>query len=168
VLYQIEGALASSLTTRVALMAQQSCFILATNELDDAPLPPQAVLEAYKGQKHAERSFRFLKDPRLLASTLYRKKPERLMALLMVMTVCLLVYAALEYRIRQALRDHEATFPNQKGQPIQNPTTRWVFQDFGGMPRLLRPREWPVILHRNDTHEPLLRLLGRPDKACYS
>jgi hypothetical protein len=37
------------------------------------------------------------------------------MALLMVMTVCLLVYAALEYRIRQTLRDRGATFPNQKG-----------------------------------------------------
>ena len=35
------------------------------------------------------------------------------MALLRVMTVCLLVYAALEYRIRQALKDHDATFPNQ-------------------------------------------------------
>ena len=40
------------------------------------------------------------------------------MALLMVMTVCLLVYAALEYRIRTALKEHEATFPDQKGQPI--------------------------------------------------
>jgi transposase len=29
-----------------------------------------------------------------VASALYRKKPERIMALLMVMTVCLLVYAA--------------------------------------------------------------------------
>jgi len=37
----------------------------------------------------------------------YLKKPERIMALLMVMTVCLLVYAALEYRIRKALKDHE-------------------------------------------------------------
>jgi transposase len=35
------------------------------------------------------------------------------MALVMVMTLCLLVYAALEYRIRQALKDHAATFPDQ-------------------------------------------------------
>ena len=31
-------------------------------------------------------------------------QPERIMALLMVMTVCLLVYAALESRIRPALQ----------------------------------------------------------------
>ena len=77
-----------------------SCFILATNELDEGQLPPQAVLDGYKGQAQAERGFRFLKDPQFLASSLYLKKPERIMALLMVMTVCLLVYAALEYRIR--------------------------------------------------------------------
>jgi transposase len=43
------------------------------------------------------------------------------MALLMVMTVCLLVYAALEYRIRTGLTTSQATFPSQKGQPVQNP-----------------------------------------------
>ena len=43
------------------------------------------------------------------------KKPERVMALLMVMTVCWLVYAAIEYRIGQVLQDHNATFPNQQG-----------------------------------------------------
>jgi transposase len=35
VVYQIEGALAASIATREALVAQQRCFILATNELDD-------------------------------------------------------------------------------------------------------------------------------------
>ena len=166
--YQIEGALASSIAAHEALVAQQSCFILATNELDDTQLPAQEVREGYKGQKHAERGVRFLKDPRVLASTLYLKKPERLMALLMVMTVCLLVYAAVEYRIRQTLRAHEATFPHQNGQPIQNPTTRWVFQYFGGIHLLSRPGQWPVVLNLNEPHEHLLRLLGRPYTAFYS
>ncbi len=166
--YQIEGSLASSVATHEALVAQQSCFILATNELDDRQLPPQEVLEGYKGQKHAERGFRFLKDPRFLASSLYLKKPERIMALLMVMTVCLLVYAALEYRIRQALKEHAATFPNQKGQPIQNPTTRWVFQYFGGIHLLSSPGQRPLVLNLHETPEHLLRLLGRSYQAFYS
>jgi transposase len=54
------------------------------------------------------------------------------MALWMVLTICLLVYAALEYRIRTALKEHEATFPDQKGKRIQNPTARWVFHYFVG------------------------------------
>jgi transposase len=90
----IAGALASSLSARQQRVSQQSCVLLATKELDDQALSPQAVLEGSKGQQHAERGFRFLKDPQCLASSLSRKKPERIMALLMVMTGCLLVYAA--------------------------------------------------------------------------
>jgi Helix-turn-helix of DDE superfamily endonuclease len=72
--YHLAGALASSLATRDALVAQHSCFMLATNELDEGALSPQALLEGYKGQKHAERGFRFLKDPLFLASSLYLKE----------------------------------------------------------------------------------------------
>jgi transposase len=167
VVYTIEGALASSIATRQALIDQHRCFILATNELDEAKLSPQEVLDGYKGQAQAERGFRFLKDPQFLASSLYLKKPERIMALLMVMTVCLLVYAALEYRIRKALKDHEATFPNQKGQPVQNPTARWVFQYFVGIHLLCSPGEWPHVLNLNDHHRQLLTLLGRPYERFY-
>jgi transposase len=138
------------------------------NELDEHTLPAQALLEGYKGQQHAERGFRFLKDPRFLASSLYLKKPERIMALLMVMTVCLLVYAALEYRIRQTLKAHQATFPNQKGQPGQNPTARWVFQYFVGIHLLRVPGQGAFVLNLNDQHQQLLRLLGRSYEAFYS
>ena len=109
-----------------------------------------------------------MKDPRFLAAALYLKKPERIMALLMVMTVCLLVYAALEYRIRKALKDHEATFPNQKGQPVQNPTARWVFQYCMGIQRLGIRGEGACVLNLKDQHQQLPRLLGRPYEAFYS
>jgi transposase len=145
VVYHITGPLASSLAAHEALVAPHSCFILAANELDERTLSAQALLERYKGQQHAERGFRFLKDPRFLASSLYLKKPERIMALLMVMTVCWLVYAALAYRIRQTLKAHQATFPNQKGQPVQNPTARWVFQYFVGIHLLRTPSTTVVI-----------------------
>jgi transposase len=160
VVYQVEGALASSLAARQARSIQQSCFILATNELDDQQLPPQALLAAYKGQSHAERGFRFLKDPQFLASSLYLKKPERIMALLMIMTVCLLVYAALEYRIRTALKDHRATFPDQKGKPTQTPTARWVFHCFVGIHLLFIPQQWPIVINLTEEHQHLLQLLG--------
>jgi transposase len=162
IIYTIEGALASSIAAHQPLVDQQSCFILATNELDNTQLPPQELLAGYKGQALAERGFRFLKDPSFLASSLYLKKPERIMAMLMVMTVCLLVYAALEYRIRKALKDHGVTFPNQKGQPVQNPTARWVFQYFVGIHVLLIPGEGPLVLNLAEEHQHLLRLLGHP------
>jgi transposase len=158
--YQLKGALAMRIATRQAHIDQHSCFILATNELDDTLLPPQELLAGYKGQAQAERGFRFLKDPQFLASTLYLKKPERIMALLMVMTVCLLVYAALEYRIRTTLKAHEAIFPDQKGKPIQNPTARWVFHYFVGMHVLYVPQQGPIVLNLTEEHQHLLQLLG--------
>jgi transposase len=159
--YHIAGALASRLADRQARVDQQSCFILATNELDEGQLSSQGVLDGYKGQAQAERGFRFLKDPHFLASSLYLKKPERIMALLMVMTVCLLVYAALEYRIRTALQEHEATFPDQKGKRIQNPTARWVFHYFVGIHVLFIPGQAYIVLNLTEEHLHLLQLLGK-------
>jgi transposase len=167
VVYFIEGALASRIATRQALVDRQRCVLLATNELDATQLSPQALLEGYKGQGHAERGFRFLKDPHFLASSRYLKKPERIMALLMVMTVCLLVYAALEYRIRKALQDHGATFPNQQGTPVQNPTARWVFHYFVGIHVLLIPGQWSLVLNLTEEHQQLLKLLGTPYERFY-
>jgi transposase len=161
IVYHIAGALASRLTDRQALVDRQSCFILATNELDEGQLSAQAVLDGYKGQARAERGFRFLKDPQFLASSLYLNKPERIMALLMVMTVCLLVYAALEYRIRTALKVHGATFPDQKGKRIQHPTARWVFHYFVGIHVLYIPGQGLTILNLTDEHQHLLQLLGK-------
>jgi transposase len=153
---------------RQALIDQQRCFILATNELDPAQLPPHEVLAGYKGQVHAERGFRFLKDPQFFASSLSLKKPERIMARVMVMTVCLLVYATLEYRIRAALKAQGATFPDQKGKPTQTPTARWVFHSFVGIHVLFIPGQWDyLVVNLTEVQQSLLRLLGKPYEQLY-
>lgn len=51
----------------------------------------------------------------------------------MVMRVCLSMYAALEYRLRQALTATSATVPDQKGKPTLRPTMHWIFQFFAGI-----------------------------------
>jgi len=83
------------------------------------------------------------------------------MALLMVMTVCLLVYAALEYRIRHALKNNEATFPDQKGTRIPHPTARWVFHSFVGIHVLRIPGQPSLVLNLTEEHLHLLQLLGK-------
>ena len=166
--YAITGALASLRTKRQALLEQKSCFVLATNELDERRLDAQDVLRAYKAQSAAERGFRFLKSPEFLASSLYLKRPERIMALLMVMTVCLLVYTALEYRLRQALHDHDETFPDQKGRLSQAPTARWVFHVFVGIHVLLGASETPLILNLQEHHQRFLKIMGAAYESLYS
>jgi hypothetical protein len=164
----IEGALPSSLAARDALVAHHRCGRLATNELDDRALSARERLAGDQGQKPAARGVRCLKAPRLLASSCYRKKPERIRALWRVMTVCVWGDAALEYRLRTALTAQQATFPNHQGPPMQNPTARWVFQSWVGIHLRLIPGEWPLVRNRTAEHQHLLRLLGRTDELFYS
>jgi hypothetical protein len=77
--------------TRQAPIDQHSCVLLAAHELADPRFPPQALFAGSTGQAQAARGVRFLQAPPFVASTLSRKKPERLMALRMVMTVRWLV-----------------------------------------------------------------------------
>jgi transposase len=82
------------------------------------------------------------------------------MALLMVMTVCLLVYAALEYRIRHAFKDHGVTFPDQKGKRIQHPTAQWVSHAFVGIHVLFLSGQPSIVINLTEEHRNLLQLLG--------
>jgi transposase len=90
------------------------------------------------------------------------------MALMMVMTLSLLVYAALEHRIRESLKTHNQTFPNQKGQLISNPTARWVFQFFTGIHVLLLEKTPEFVLNMNESQMALLKLLGERYEKLYS
>ena len=166
--FRIEGALASLVRERTRRLERKSCFILATNQLDCQSLSDEELVAAYKDQQKVERGFRFLKDPLFMASTLYLKSPERIMALMMVMTLCLLVYAALEYRIREALKAHNETFPDQKGKPVSNPTARWVFQFFSGIHVLVVEQLGQLVLNLNPHHTALLKLLGQRYVSLYS
>jgi transposase len=58
-------------------------------------------LSTYKEQQGVERGFRFIKDPLFHLSGVFLKKPERIDALMMVMTLCLMVYNAGQYVVRK-------------------------------------------------------------------
>jgi len=168
--YGLSGALAVSLEAYKKQCEQGACFVLATNVLDLEELTDQEVLSGYKGQVHVERGFRFLKDPSFLASSLFLNKPERIMALLMVMTVCLLVYAALQHRIRQELKETAQTVDDQKGKPTQQPTTRWIFHVFVGIHVLevLSNTCQSFVINLRQEHLLILNLLGEDYLALYS
>jgi transposase len=159
--YRIEAGVASVLETRQHKIQQKSCFILASNQLEEAQPSHEELLDYYTpGQQKVERGFRFLKDPWFMANTLFLKSPKRIMALMMIMTLCLLVYGALEYRVRQTLQQHQQTFPTQLGTTSAKPSARWVFQFFAGIHVLLIDSFREVILNCNEYHHQLLNLLG--------
>ena len=158
--YFLSGNAASCLDKRAQSVSIQGMSVLATNELDDLPLPAPEVLTGYKGQSHVEKSFRFLKNPEFPADSLFLKKPERIMALLMIMTICLMVYAALEYRIRQGLQRNGDTVSNQIGKPTDRPTARWIFHCFTGIHILYHNGQFKGIINLNGDHLKIINLLG--------
>lgn len=158
--YFLTGSVASCLQNRAEFVRIQGMFVLATNELDAQQLPAPEVLTGYKGQSHVENGFRFLKHPEFLASALFLKKPERIMALLMIMTLCLMVYAALEYRIQQELQQHGLTVLNQKKKPTNRPSARWIFHCFMGIHILFQDGHQVGILNLQEQHWQIINLLG--------
>jgi transposase len=145
------------------LASKKAAFIVATNILDVQHLSHEQVISTYKEQGGVERGFRFLKDPLFLASSIFVKKPERVMALSFVMVLCLLVYRLAEHLLRRQLEATEQTIPNQVNKPTNRPTMRWIFQCFEGID-LLHIRSgsrWHTqVLGLRTLHQQVLRLLG--------
>jgi transposase len=157
--------ISSSLEAYQRELHGKSCFILATN---DTTKTAQSLIDAYKNQYVVERGFAFLKSKEFFADALYLKSPERIEALLMIMALSLMVYTALEYRIRHELKAHHATFNDQKGKPTATPTARWVFQCFEGIQLLrLHDTNQTLMLNLNNQHRLIISLLGRVYEKIY-
>ena len=142
---------------------KKAAFIVATNILDAQRLSPEQVISTYKEQGGVERGFRFLKDPVFLASSIFVKKPERVIALSFVMVLCLLVYRLAEHLLRRQLVATEQTLPNQINKPTNRPTMRWIFQCFEGIDLLhirIGSRWHTQVLGLQALHQRVLRLLG--------
>ena len=142
---------------------RKACWIVGTNVLEPTVLSDQHLIATYKGQGSPERGFRFLKDPLFLASSVFVKKPERIMALSFIMVLCLLVYRLAEVRLRAQLAQTQQTIPDQVHKPTARPTMRWVFQCFEGIELLhvqTATTSHILVLRLQPLHRLILYLLG--------
>lgn len=101
--WQLQVALALNHVRVEADALRAACFIVGTNVLDPERVSDQELVTTYKEQGGVERGFRFLKDPLFLASSVFLKKPERIMERILIMEMCLLIYRLAEHRLRQRL-----------------------------------------------------------------
>lgn len=138
---------------------QAGRFVLATNQLDGDSWSDVQLLSQYKEQQGVERGFRFLKDPLFLASSVFLKTPERIMALSLIMVLCLLVYSIGQRQLRQSLEEQGETVANQLGKPTQRPTLRWIFQTLKGIHWVVLDN-CPQIINLTLERERLLRFFG--------
>ncbi len=152
-------------------VSRKACFIVGTNELKSAALSNQEVVTTYKEQGGVERDFRFLKDPLFLASSVFVKKPERIIALSLIMVLCLLVYRLAEFRLRARLAETEQTIPDQVHKPTARPTMRWVFQCFDGIELLhvqTSTASLTIVLGLEAVHRLIVALLGPLYEKIYN
>jgi transposase len=158
----------ASVTVDEAALRQEArrraAFIIGTNLLDEQQWPDEAIIALYQEQVVAERGFAFLKDPLFLASSVFVKKPQRIMALAFIMVLCLLVYKLAEVRVRQQLAATGQTVPDQLRRPTARPTMRWLFQCFEGIDlhhTHLPDGTWLTeVLRLTELHRLILHLLG--------
>lgn len=125
--YQIKFSLCLNEHKIAEMRTRKGRFVLATNQLDETILSNEEVLSEYKGQSGTERGFKFIKDDTFKVDSVFLKTPERIDALMMVMTLCLMVYGVSEYELQQSLQEKNETIPNQMNKPTNTPSLRWVY-----------------------------------------
>lgn len=98
----------------------------------------------------------FGSDPLVLVSSVFVKKPERIVALALVMVLCLLVYQ---------------TIKSQVNKSTDRPTMRWMFPCFAGGDLLpIRHDPGPdvaLVLRLQPLHQQVLTLLGPAYEQFY-
>ena len=168
--YKIESRFERNACAVNALLNSKGRFILATNDRDPKNYSDEQMLNEYKEQQNVEGGFRFLKDPWFMLDSIFLKSPKRIEALMMVMTLCLMVYNISQFKLRSALKKQNETLPNQLNKPVQNPTMRWIFQLMEGIGvvqfyeyNIKRPFK-EMTTNINPLRKKIIRLFG--DTAC--
>ena len=168
--YKIESSFERNENAIASLLNSKGRFILATNDRDSKNYPDEQMLNEYKAQQNVEGGFRFLKDPWFMIDSIFLKSPKRIEALMMVMTLCLMVYNISQFKLRSELKKQDETLPNQLNKRVQNPTMRWIFQLMEGIGviqfyenNIRRPVK-EMVTNINDLRKNIIRLFG--DTAC--
>jgi transposase len=145
-------------------------FILATNELDEQKLSNAEMLPEYKEQSKTESGFRFIKDNAMEVASVFLKKASRVEALMMVMTLCLMVYSFAQHQLRKALADANETIPDQRKKPTSKPTMSWVCRMFSGVGIVfinLDIGTQSIVANLNDVTKRIVRYFGPHAEYIY-
>jgi transposase len=145
-------------------------FILSTNEFNKEILPDNAVLPEYKRQAGTESGFKFIKDNTFEVDSVFLKTPSRIDALMMVMTLCLMVYGYTQHELRTQLQAKEETLPNQKRKPTQKPSLKWIYFLFSGVHELtimFANTSKQIVINVNETLKQIVSYFGPRAQAIY-
>ena len=168
--YKISATIVSNLEEVRARMNRLGRFILATNILDKNKIENEEILKQYKEQTHIEGGFKFIKNDAFELDSVFLKTQSRIGALMMIMTLCLIVYNFAQYKLRSYLKRNDDHLPNQLGKPIQNPTTQWVFSMMASIAVVEIKQndklQW-IITNIHPLHQKIISFFGNNAKKIY-
>lgn len=165
--YRIHAQLSPNHSAINRMQRSSGRFILSTNDLDR---DPKTLLDEYKKQSGTEGGFRFIKGDALEVSSVFLKKTTRIQALMMIMVLCLMVYALAQHQLRQALEAAKETLPNQNKKPTATPTMTWIFRLFHGVQVIeieLPDKIQVMVINLTPVTEKVLRLMGIDFETTY-
>jgi transposase len=165
--YQLSATLIRNEISIVSIKLTKGRFILATNQLDKEALPDKDILPTYKEQSGTESGFKFIKDDAFEVDSIFLKKPGRISALLMIMTLCLMVYSYAQYFLRQQLLANDDTIPSQTNKKTSKPSMKWVYRLFHGIHVLtlnLNNQMQHIVLNLNELLRRIIIYFG--EFAC--
>ena len=151
-------------------MRRKGRFVLATNDIEAQLIAPNEMLANYKKQSGTESGFAFMKNKDFQVSSIHLHTPHRISALMMIMTLCLMVYCIAQHKLRQALKAHSETIPNQNGKETDNPTMLRVFKLFLGIQLLIIAsgnQKQETVLNLNPIRIKIINLFGARARCIY-
>jgi transposase len=168
--YKISATIVSSLDKVRTRMNSLGRFILGTNIIDQNQISNEEILKQYKEQSHVEGGFKFIKNDTFELDNVFLKSQRRIGALMMVMTLCLMVYNFAQHKLRSYLKEHGDYLPNQLGKPIQNPTSQWIFAIMASIAVVEIKQggklQW-IITNVHPLHQKIISYFGGNAKIIY-
>lgn len=168
--YRIKYDIERSEKTIALILRRKGRFILATNQMDTRALPDVDILPEYKGQSKTESGFRFIKDNTFEVASVFLKKPERISALMMIMTLCLMVYGVAQHHLRESLDKSSDSVPDQTRKPTSRPTMKWIYRIFCNIQVIALEMEGhirEIVINVTDIHRKIIRYFGEVAMRIY-
>jgi len=128
------------------------------------------LLKQYKEQSCVESGFKFVKNNSFELDSFFLKTPSRISALMMVMTLCLMVYNFAQYHLRQCLEEHDEVLPNQLGKPVKNPTMKWIAElmnIIAVVTIISNNQKHRVVTNVKTVHQRIIAYFGKHALAIY-
>lgn len=147
-------------------VSQRACgyFMLASN---DPNLDASALLSHYKAQDNVERGFRFLKDQDFRLSHVLLKNNKRIDALLMIMTIALLLYNIIQYRITTSMQEHDIHYLGANKKSTQKLSVKWFIFNLKGSVQVIQSGQATYCEHLSGPSKQVLTLLGEEVRRIY-